>query len=1200
MTQWTEEQEQAIVLKNRRLLVSAAAGSGKTAVLTERIVRRITDLSDPVDIDSLLVMTFTRAAASEMKERIRKRLEEALLEATKEKTSSRLVSRLQRQMIHLDGAKITTIDSFCLNLIREHVNETDLDPSFRVGGEEEFNLLRNDSMEELLEEAYQKKEAGFLRFVSGFSKGKSDVGIAELLLSVYQFSESMAWPDDWLNHCMKEAEMLTEGGEAIENAGWIRCLLSGIREEATDLLVKAEYACKLCEEENGPSGYLDTVMRETALLRRLSAAENYSAAEETLNAFQDWNRIGINKKNTDANKAEKVKEMRDFWKSCIQKLIKIDCAGGETQMKKDLLQEADTIRTVVSLVRKFREIYTQKKRLGNLLDFSDLEHTALSLLWKKEESGYEKTALSDNIAGAFREIYVDEYQDSNGVQEALLRAIDRGAVFLVGDIKQSIYAFRQAKPELFSEKYKAYQRYTKDDPIGEHIDTRIDLRKNFRSRREVLESANRVFSQLMNETVGGIVYDECAALNPGADYPYPAADKPDEETGKKYRTELLLAETSAYDEEEKQAETEAHLIADRILKLMDRENGFQIYDVKRGRFRTAEFRDMVILLRASSGQAEAFSEVLMREGIPAFAEQKSGYFDALEVRTVLSLLSAIDNPLQDIPLAAVLHSPIGKLCSEELALLLSEQGEEGTLYDRLQKACESTRFPEVVSKLKNIFLFLEEAAEKSVYLSLPELLKDLLETSGYLLYVSALPGGEVRKANLDMLILKAGDYEKTGYRGLYDFIRYVERLKKYDTDYGEASAGTDAGNAVRIMTVHKSKGLEFPVVFLAGTGRRFNLRDAQAGIIMEEKLGLASDVFDLKCRTKGSSLKKNAIAKYLKTEALGEELRVLYVAMTRAKEKLILTAAVSDPYRIRSKILSGIGKEWMTGADIRAAGCVLDWIVMAMAGDIKHCDMDCNCVSVAHMTERNVSDGKEILSTRKKLHEFLEQEETDQKEWEAFRFLNVPYPYEEDVTLRVKRTVSELKMETEEKYAKKHFDLLPKGGAERGTAYHKVMEKLDYSLSEKGKESMHALTAFLDELERKGILSKEEREFVKEADLYAFLQSPLGIRMAGAYKRGDLHREAQFVMEIPACEMEKEKKTREPVLVQGVIDAWFSEDDRIILVDYKTDRVQCGEELKLRYEKQLHYYARALSMMEDREVCERVLWSFALQMAISC
>ncbi len=1293
MTRWTEEQQRAIALKNRRLLISAAAGSGKTAVLTERIIRRITDPADAVDIEELLVMTFTRAAASEMRERIRRRLEERLQGTAAERKNSALHQRLQRQLALMDAAKITTIDSFCLSILREHADLTELDPAFRVGNEEELALLKNDVADALLEECFAAGEEGFERFAAGFSQGKTEKGLAELLLSLYQFSESAPWPEEWLENCLREAEQSAGDSRKTETTAWMQYLLSEIRGFAAELVKKAEEALLLCEEEGGPSGYADTVRTELRGLERLAEVRSFPALQEALAAFSSWQMIGRNPKGADKEKAEAAKALRDFWKSGVQKVAEQFGAEAAESLAADLSAEAETIRTLISLVREFGRRYARKKRERNLIDFSDLEHMALALLWERQEDGSRKrTPLAEEYAESFREIYVDEYQDSNGVQEALLGAIERGSVFLVGDVKQSIYGFRQARPELFSEKYERYRKCTEETAVPEGEDTRVDLRKNFRSRHELLDTANSVFRRLMDRPVGGIVYDSDAALYCGAGYPENPLDSGS------YQSELLLAET-AEDAEESKAETEARLIAGRIRELTDPASAFRVTDSGTGALRHAEYRDMVILLRAVSGQAEEFVNVLMSEGIPAQAEQRTGYFSALEVKTALSLLSAIDNPLLDIPLAAVLRSPIGGLSGTELACLTAEaelqrrqseaegkregkagrsaegfrkaedsQGTErarttegfrkdeaddaaqeeeaagesegsenggsnsesrgSTLFACLYTVRNSVRHPEAAEKLRRVLHFLEDAAEKALYMSLPELIREVLETSGYGSYAAALPGGELRSANLQMLIVKAGDFERTGYRGLYDFVRYIELLKKYDTDYGEAAAEEAEGNVVRIMSIHKSKGLEFPVVFLAGTGRKFNLRDSSAGVIADQDFGIAADVVDLSLHTRGSTLKKNVLAWHLRTQLLGEELRVLYVAMTRAKEKLVLTAALRDADKALRDLRESGGIVQPGSADVRAAGCYLDWILLAMRTDAERCGI---CVSVRGAETAAAETEQREAQTAALRERLLRMAETPAgpEQHSRFRWLNQPYPYEEDVTLYSKRSVSELKFrgqneddmhafreysaenaaegteDTAEKMAEPELteasgssesserDALQKA-AMRGIAVHRVMEKLDYgALPLCGK-----IGEYLDGLTERGIFSEEERAVLREEEFETFLHSPLCRRMEAAWQRGRLHREAQFVMALPAREVEPGRSSEEPVVIQGIIDAWFEENGEIVLVDYKTDRGASARQLSGRYRAQLALYARALGMMEQKNVSARLLWSFARGEAI--
>ena len=679
MTRWTEEQGRAIALSERRLLISAAAGSGKTAVLTERIVSRVLDETRPVDIDRLLIMTFTRAAAAEMRERIRRRMEDSLEAAVREGKTG-LAARAKRELAALDAAQITTIDSFCLSVLREHADRLEVDPAFRVGGEEELRILKSDVLETLLEEQYEAGETGFLRFAEAFSQGKADLGIGEEILSLHQFAESMPWPEEWFLRCEEEAK---QEGEASETEpAWAAYMAAELRALGEELLPFAAEA-KTCCEAGGLGGYEAAVNGDFEKIRALCRAESYAAAKRAMGAFQSFDRLKANKKDSDKELAEQVKALREFWKKPLKKAAE-DFGDEENGIASG---DAETVLTLISLTRNFSARYRAKKQEKKLLDFSDLEHEALALFWEKDESGMKRPSeIAREYRSHFAEIYVDEYQDSNGVQEELLRAIEAGRLFLVGDIKQSIYGFRHAKPELFAEKYRSYHK----DSGGElppDLDTRVDLRKNFRSREDVLASCNAVFRRLMREELGGVAYDDDAALYPGAAFPAG-------EDGE-YATELLLCEREA-ESEEADAVLEAELVARRIRELMDPETGIKVSDGAGG-LRPAAYGDIAVLLRATSGQAERFVEVLMSHGIPALAEQKTGYFDATEVRTVLSLLRAIDNPFRDISLAAVLSASVGGLSEEELAALETEKLEilrrAGYPVDYLRPAyrCETCR-----------------------------------------------------------------------------------------------------------------------------------------------------------------------------------------------------------------------------------------------------------------------------------------------------------------------------------------------------------------------------------------------------------------------------------------------------------------------------------------------------------------------------
>ena len=1186
MTRWTEEQERAIALSDRRLLISAAAGSGKTAVLTERIVARVIDPKHPVDIDELLIMTFTRAAAAEMRERIRRRLEDCLQQALRDGEAG-IAARAKRELAELDAARITTIDSFCLTVLREHADRLAVDPAFRVGSEEELRILQNDVLEELLEEQYEKADPAFLRFADAFSQGKADLGIGEEILALYRFAESLPWPEEWLLRVEAEAER-TDGN--VSESAYQRYMAEEFRKLGAELCGFAEEAQLLCEE-GGLNGYEGAVQSDLGKLQRLRAAEDYPSACLALTAFQSYDRLGRNKKDSDLDCASRVKSLREFWKKALKKPL--EAFGRGDAEAADRVEDAETVRTLIGLARDFSARFLAKKREKNLLDFSDLEHETLALFWESDAAGKRHPSeIAREYQSAFREIYVDEYQDSNGVQEELLRAIETGRLFLVGDIKQSIYGFRHAKPELFAEKYRNYRK--DDGGVAEPgIDTRVDLRKNFRSREAVLASCNAVFSYLMREELGGVRYDADAALYPGAAFPL------SEGSGDSYATELMLVSGDA-EGEETAAFVEAEAIATRIRELIDPVKGLKISDGEGG-LRAAAYGDIAILLRATSGQAERFVEVLMSHGIPALAEQKTGYFDATEVRTVLSLLRAIDNPFRDIPLAAVLRSPIGGLSEEELASLAAK-GEGVSLYERLEAAVKAA--PESMAAVKTAALFrkLEAWREAESYLELPQFLRLLYTESGYRNEEAARPGGELRFANLQMLIVKAEEFESIGYRGLSDFVRYIDNLKKYNADYGSAQLPGEEAAAVRIMTVHKSKGLEFPIVFLAGLSKRFNQRDLSRGILYDEKLGIAADAVDYDLHAKGGTAKKAAFAWHLRTEALGEELRVLYVAMTRAKEKLILVAgckAGTEPLpdgenREPSSDTYGNGEPLCT-AELRSANSYLEWILMAMARDKALCRIVPRKVSSEAAAREILETGEKVLRLREELRT---AEETPPTETEVARFapLMKPYAHAEDVRLQVKWSASELKRlreEREEGLSAPLFSLPQDGGSEvaaqRGTAYHKLFERIDFTRS----WTEEGLREFLKELAETGALPEEDGALIALPPVIRFLQSALAARLASAQRAGTLHRETSFVMAIPAREVDPSRLSEEPVVVQGVIDAWFEEGGQLVLLDYKTDKSTEEAHYREKYTAQLSLYARALAMTEEKTVAEKLIYATA-------
>lgn len=1253
--QWTREQMQVIETRDRNLLVSAAAGSGKTAVLVERIIRMVTDENHPVDIDKLLVMTFTNAAASEMRERIGDALEKRLEECPGN-------INLERQTTLIHHAKITTIDSFCLKLLREHFNELDIDPGFRIGDEGELKLLQADVMKSLLEEYYGREDERFLSFVDAYALGKADGGLEDYILQVWHFAQSNPWPGEWISKCREELYLEEDGDpKALGETEWMRYLIQDVKKQASEFSEQLYEALEIAESEDGPAAYVPALTDDMRTMERLAFADTYEEICKLLSEISFGRLAAVRGKQVSVEKKEKSAGIRNRVKDAVKKMKALYAPGPMEQMYEDLMASREPVFMLLELASEFTARYQEAKEEKNLVDFNDLEHFALDILTGGSKD-HGPGPVADELSREYEEILVDEYQDSNEVQETLIRLLSRERfgtpnVFMVGDVKQSIYKFRLAKPELFLEKYETYK---KEGGLYQ----KIELHKNFRSRPEVLSGINDVFYSIMTKSLGGIQYTEDAALHPGAGYPETL-------TAGQAQTEVLLLNTGeerflSMDEERADytaREAEARLIAAKIKEMTDPETGMKIWNGKKAQYECLKKKDIVILLRSLSGWAEEFLSVLSAEGIPAFAESRTGYFTAVEVETVLNMLALIDNPMQDIPLVGALKSPIAGLTDRELSMIMAEfkqcadKGQDMGFYGAVKLYLkryggwpwpegEETMEPgaarcgsaavmsaaeviaadigvadttvedrsaknETAGKLGRFWGLLSVLRREAEYLPVHRLLYRVFELTGYYDYVSAMPAGRVRQANLDMLVEKAAAFEQTSYQSLFDFIRYIEKLKKYSTDFGEAARAGEDDDTVRIMSIHKSKGLEFPVVFLAGAGKAFNRQDSRGKILIDETLGVATDFLDVKQRTKAPTLKKNVLARKMNLESMGEELRILYVAMTRAKEKLVITAADKYLENKLEKWGNLPGQKNLPFTYLSAASSYLDWILMASgnAGD----SMSIRTVPVEELLKEETKN--QIKKTG--IHLFLRelQEEGKARNFERLnKKLRFSYPHEEDVGLHAKMSVSELKergqfvddgesdflptlpaflREGERKEEKKKGGVF--GGTFRGTAYHRVLELLSF----KEITSMEEMKRQLFLLEKEERMDREALSLVSAAALWKFFSTPIAIRMQKADKEGRLHKESQFVMGIPARLMD-EADSDELVLIQGIIDAWFEEGDGIVLVDYKTDRIQKGEEAVLldRYRLQMIYYGQALKQITGKPVKESVIYSLALQKEI--
>ncbi len=1211
---FTPEQEKVIKLHNRNILVSAAAGSGKTAVLVERIVRMICDEEHPVDIDRLLVVTFTNAAAAEMRERV----SQAIAKRLEENPES---AHLQKQATLVHNAQITTIDSFCLFVIRNNFNDIGLDPAFRVADEGELKLLKQDVMAEMMEahfaETDETKREDFIHCVECYAPNGKEKTLEEHILNLYNFAMSFPWPKEWLYERMNDYGV-AEVSE-LENQPWMQFAVSHIRALGEDIVADYSRAISLAEEPDGPYMYGELLDKEKEALEKALSAEGFEKLGAALSGLS-FDRLPAKKDETvNADKRELAKTFRNQAKERIGALVKKYFKTPLYLVVEQGNYSERALRTLLSLCLDFMERLSEKKREKNVLDFSDMEHLALDILLTRDENGVHATGTALEYRKYFEEVLIDEYQDSNFVQEYLLQAVsgeDDGNFnrFMVGDVKQSIYKFRLARPELFMEKYYTYSHEESDRQ-------RIDLHKNFRSREEVLYSVNHIFSQIMGERFGGIAYDDSAALYPGADYPKNC----DEKGLSDYKTELLLMDKPKPEDASvkiSEKEFEAYGVAMRINRLI---REFKVTDKETKQLRPCRYSDIVVLLRTNSGWDEVFKEVFARQGIPSHISSGTGYFSATEIQTVMQFFRVLDNPLQDISLFGTLKGIFGGFTDEEI-VKIRLINKKAALYEALcdyAKGSENDEIEEAIREKASIFLEkIELYRDRSVYLPVRKLLQEIFADFGYLNYVTALPAGEQRKANVEMLLEKAADFEKTSYYGLFHFIRYMEQMEKYDVDYGEANTLDENADVVRIMSIHKSKGLEFPVTFVCGISKRFNMQDTTKPLIVDVDMGIGTDYIDPVRRVSNKTLRKNIIAEKIRLDNLAEELRVLYVAMTRAKEKLIMTAA-GENMQQKFDGFSYVEKqaEWGLNYGMMAsAGSYLDYIIPSVMRKNDFIDVHIlneEDLQEADLEEMVASAGREAKLFALKNADGYQDKALAARISERFSY---KYPHDNLKSLFTKTTVSELKMaalEEKEELSSHLFeeervvpyipvfmrDKEPENisGTTRGSAFHRVMELLDFHAMLDGWDTLDydnrkkRLTEVLETFVKEGRLTEEYYKAVSLKKILNFLSTKLAGRMADAESRGQLYKEQPFVYGIEASRLNPEFPQTEKVLIQGIVDVFFIENGGIVLADYKTDVINTGEELMERYRTQLDYYSEALKKMWHMPVKEQILYSFCLE-----
>ena len=1103
-------------------------------------------------------------------------------------------------------------------MLRTYFHLIDLDPAFSIVDEGEAKLLRRDTAEELLEEKYREGDTDFLQFVECFANGKNDENLIEMIWQVYEFSRSHPWPEEWLEECKKNYDIDTL--EDLISSEWMKMICEQVDQTLNDLEMIRTEALKVANSPYGPWMYADALEQDGEILKQLSKGNDYA---EYARRFLNIRKFAVLSRKKDEEvsdeKREQVKLLRDQIKKGIASLQEQYFYQSPQEMLEELKAGKVSAQMLLMLASEFGLRFTEKKRERNLLDFSDLEHLALQILVKKENGNVVPGEAALAFSKQFEEIMIDEYQDSNMVQELILTSISRCSMgqnnlFMVGDVKQSIYRFRLACPELFMEKYDTY---TTEDSENQ----KIELHKNFRSRKEVLFDVNFIFRKIMHRNLGNVEYDDNAALYAGIEFPKLVTNvETDDLTAAKSPlsgSEILLFDADSVTETNAR-EAEARMIGGQIKAIVGRE---LVYDKESRHYRKAEYRDIVILLRSLSGWSEEFLAVLSDMGIPAYTGTRSGYFSALEVRTVLSFLRVLDNPRQDIPFTAVLTSPIGTFATEELAKIRTENPEVS--YYEACRAYENAGSDGILrEKLQKFFKVLEHFRSCVPYMPMHELLWKIYEETGYFDYVCAMPAGSQRKANLEMLAEKAAAYESTSYRGLFNFVRYIENLQKYEVDFGEASTIGEEENTVRIMSIHKSKGLEFPIVFVAGLGKAFNRQDARSTIAIHQNYGVGCDVVDPLLRTKAPTILKKAIQQILLTESLGEELRVLYVAVTRAKEKLYLSGSLKKMEDTLSKWSGGAGKKQLPYLEIKNAASMLEWILRSVLYEEGiQSEIPIRKYSVDDLYREKLDEENYGDTILQQFRDHLFEKEEGYAAFLAWMTQESAkiYPYEGRLEIQGKCSVSEIKRQSQIQEQKEEPEnqgivlikepedtaTVPKfleakeekSGAVKGTAMHHVMQRLDFTAA----DTVRQVEEQLLELQKKKQISEEEISLLNIPAIVHFFRTDIGKRAADAARRGQLYREKQFVIGVPASDIRPQWDKEEMVLVQGIIDAWFYEGDQIVLLDYKTDRVLKGQEQKLkeRYQAQLDYYAKALKQTTGHEVKEKIIYAFSLQEGIA-
>ena len=1155
--EWTKEQKDAIERKGSNILVSAAAGSGKTAVLVERIIGKI--LNDNMDIDKLLVVTFTNAAASEMREKI----VDAIYRKLEEEPEN---ERLTKQLNLLNKSNICTMHSFCIDVIRNNFFEEEgLSANFRIAEQSEIEIMKQTILDDLFDELYESNDSNFYNLINKYSTYSSDQNVKDIVFKIYNFIQSLPNPDEWLN---TNVETFKENDSVIIQI--LESFVNDIDIEISKLKIIQE-KLELDTELTKATEVISSDISYYEILKKYAEEKEWNKIVNTIKEHKSFSAWSKNIPSTETT--EKAKNIREDAKEVHKKYKETYFNIDLEQAKSDIKKMYDPLKTLSKLVIEFSNRFQTEKREKNIMDFNDLEHYALKILRKEE--------VQKRYREKFEEIAIDEYQDTNFLQEEIMKSVSRGNnIFMVGDIKQSIYKFRNSRPELFKEKYNEYD------------DNKILLHKNFRSREEILDLTNYIFKNIMTEELGDVDYTEEEYLKYGANYPVSSIEE------KRYKPELDIInlnkkkEIDYYNEEENEdelrelekVELEANLTVSKIQELFN--SNFMVFDKKIGEYRKLEYRDIVILLRATKDTASIYEKKILEVGFPVFSDTSTEYLNSMEISVVMSILKILDNPLQDIPLVCAMRSMIGGFTDNDLAYISTITHEKIYFYQKLliTKTSEDIS-KELKKKIDTLLNNIERWKEIQKYKSLSDLVWDIYTSTNFYSYVGLLNNGDLRQANLTLLFEKAKSFEEASFKGLFNFINFIEKLETSSGDMGAAKTIGENDNAIRIMSIHKSKGLEFPVVFLCGIGKNTNIQDLSDQILLHPKYGIGPKYVDYENAIAYNTIVKNTLKTKLIPELIAEEMRVFYVALTRAREKLILIGTINDYNDDTRKIKEELDKydNEITQKMIKKNSWTsyLYWI---LENDIQNPKEFEKIIDINVFDSNSINESKNIDTQEFKISP-IKSDENMQSEINSI--LNWKYPYLEDTKIISKTSVTAITHGDSDNIS---IELsIPKWKQEetvtyarKGTITHDILSRLDYSKD----YDLDDINKYIDNLKDKLLITEKEAECINRKKILETTKSGLWKELKTAKQ---IRREEPFYIYI------------DKTMVQGIIDLYYiNQNDELVLVDYKTDYVEGdGSELKEKYMKQLELYKNALEKSLNRTVNKVQIYSIYLNKLIN-